>query len=682
MTTGVKIKRRGFVMTGGGAKGLYEAGVIHAFHLAGMEFDVITGSSIGAMNSIFYAEYQFQKKRLAEADRQDPLRAIDAMNDLALAYHHAWLLMPDKKIIDDSEDGPLGQLKDDLQGLDVDLPTAVRLAWWWSDPQRGKLPPVAAWPALLKLARELIEHLGGAGQLLRIIKEQRDAPFVEAARVYLARFGLSHSLAPAGDDHKLEDVFTQPVSPLRPEHLSGDIDDSGDLALKRLQLIDPQRTLSEYAGQGIAVRLTRANYRTGRLEISAYISPADFLRFLEKQVWRLRVFGPDQVPLGSFRLQVPGDPNAIHAALCSGRYPGVFAPFPLEAVYPSADPKNELLYRLLGAWLDDPGVADQLGRAYDDIRQQAPEKAAEQAPGSDEQDFASLLDAWRKAADMRDYFPRRGDVYVDGGAIDNTPSNSAIDYLREWVDRDGQSRRSVVLDLYVIYLGKEPKVDMSSMKDPSLVDVVKRALDIQGAAVGSSDANTVSTINAFGQRSDDLARALKTVLAGYQESLASLPLDQQNLARQRLAAELRAAGFHWVGPDSADVLERAADWMTGMEKRLPLHVEEVKIYPQAMPLDTLQFTERLGYRQDTAIQMLTLGCADTLWALRDHLEDPSHCMDDSDQQTLRLVKLWTGLEVLPQGLQEKEKLRKAWRCQRQACIYHAQHCQHGAQQLT
>jgi predicted acylesterase/phospholipase RssA len=55
MPGGPKVKKRGFVMTGGGAKGLYEAGVIHAFHISGMEFDVITGSSIGAMNSIFYA---------------------------------------------------------------------------------------------------------------------------------------------------------------------------------------------------------------------------------------------------------------------------------------------------------------------------------------------------------------------------------------------------------------------------------------------------------------------------------------------------------------------------------------------------------------------------------------------------------------------------------------------------
>ena len=72
MATGTLQKKRGFVMTGGGAKGLYEAGVIHAFHITGMEFDVITGSSIGAMNSIFFAEYLLQKKKLSAQYPQEP----------------------------------------------------------------------------------------------------------------------------------------------------------------------------------------------------------------------------------------------------------------------------------------------------------------------------------------------------------------------------------------------------------------------------------------------------------------------------------------------------------------------------------------------------------------------------------------------------------------------------------
>lgn len=47
-------------------------------------------------------------------------------------------------------------------------------------------------------------------------------------------------------------------------------------------------------------------------------------------------------------------------------------------------------------------------------------------------------------------------------------------------------------------------------------------------------------------------------------------------------------------------------------QELPLHVEEVKIYPKQMPLDSLRFTERLGYRKENAIQMLTMGCYNTL----------------------------------------------------------------------
>ena len=39
-------------------------------------------------------------------------------------------------------------------------------------------------------------------------------------------------------------------------------------------------------------------------------------------------------------------------------------------------------------------------------------------------------------------------------------------------------------------------------------------------------------------------------------------------------------------------------------QKLPLHIDKVVIYPDEMPMSTLQFTERLGYRQEKAIQML------------------------------------------------------------------------------
>jgi len=289
-----KRKRRGFVMTGGGAKGLYEAGVIHAFHLTGMEFDVITGSSIGAMNSVFYAEYLLHKRELPSETRIDPERAIEALDDYVKAFHHAWLMLPDKRVIDDSETGPLGKLKDDLLRFNLTLPQLTRLAWWWTTPGRGPVAPPRVWPDLLKLGRELAERLG-VGNLLGIIKNRGSKRIEAALRTYLRRFGLERSLIPAEDDHRLKDIFTQPVSPLTPWHLKKGVSENGRPGEKTYRLVHPERTLQDYAGNGVDVRVTRANYRTGRLEISAYISLPDFVRYMLRQAWRLQVPDVDRI---------------------------------------------------------------------------------------------------------------------------------------------------------------------------------------------------------------------------------------------------------------------------------------------------------------------------------------------------------------------------------------------------
>ena len=60
MTT---ISKRALVLSGGGAKGVFEAGVLKACHHTGLTFDVITGSSIGAINAVLYAEYLRRRQR-------------------------------------------------------------------------------------------------------------------------------------------------------------------------------------------------------------------------------------------------------------------------------------------------------------------------------------------------------------------------------------------------------------------------------------------------------------------------------------------------------------------------------------------------------------------------------------------------------------------------------------------
>jgi hypothetical protein len=376
--------------------------------------------------------------------------------------------------------------------------------------------------------------------------------------------------------------------------------------------------------------------------------------------------------LGSFRLQVLGNPNAVNAAICSGRFPGVFTPFPITDIYPASDPDNALLHKLLTGWLNDPQVAAAMAQAYQ----------VDRHPISRKLDGWDLLFAsWRDAEDMREFFPRETDAYVDGGAIDNTPSNSAVDYVREWAEEKGLSKRDLELELFVIFLGIEPKLTPSEVQDPNLYQVVKRTLDIMGVAKQSNDTNTVSTINTFGKRGEELGQALKLVLETLQENLGNFNAAQRSQIESQLrekARQLEQRGY--LGETADGILERMQHWADEqMAQGVPLHVEEVKIYPEEMPLSTLQFTERLGYRKENAIQMLTMGCYNTLAALRRHLESQKKGdLDSQDQSVLALVQKWMGEAVWPGGSAEQEKFCRDWRCQRETCVFHSRNCKHGA----
>ena len=675
-----RVKRRGFVLTGGGAKGLYEAGVIHAFHVTGMKFDVITGSSIGAMNSIFYAEYQLRSKKLVAEKNLSREQAIDAMDEYVKSYLHAWMMLPQKKIVDDSEQGPLGQLKDDLQNFNLDLADMVKIGWWWTNPDRRAVPPAAVWPAAVRLVKELVERLAppnagrlaGLGVLLRIFRSHQGSFFEEAIRTYLRRFNLERSLIPEGGDQGVLKMFTDPVTPLRAEQLESPLT-ADAVTANSTGLIDPTRTFRDYREAGFDVRLTRANYRTGRLEISSYLSAGDFLEFMETQAWRLNAADPDKIPLGSFRLQLPGNPSALQAALASGRFPGVFAPFPFQALFPEDQEENQLLRGLLENWLEDDQAREQLRQAYE---------ARHGKDARAQESWTKLVESWRSSAKIRSFFPRLSDTYVDGGTIDNTPSNSAIDATREWVDAQGISKQNVDLELFIIFLGVEPRVDEVDARDPALYQVVNRTLAIQGVAKQSSDAVVVNTINTFGDRGSTLGQSLLALLHSTRSLLDQLEPDHRQVLEDALlknARELELRGF--LGRSSEGILQRMEDWAQDMlAKKMPLHVSEIKVYPEKMPLDTLQFTERMGFSQQNAVEMTAMGCYNTLWALRSQLEQPQNVWDDFDAETLALVRKRMGGEPWPQDRDEMEKLHGSWRCQYRSCVFHAKFCLHGAKQ--
>lgn len=675
-----KLTMRGFVMTGGGAKGLFEAGVIHAFHLCGMEFDVITGSSIGAINSIFYAEYLLRKRRLPAEVLSDPARAVEAMDPLVWAFIHAWWEMPRMGIIDDSATGPLGMLKDDLLEMNVSLPSLVRIAWWYTDPENDMIPDMKVLADFTNLLNELPERLQGGRGIIEIWKRWRDdklKPFDAAIRTYLNRFGMEHALVPDDKADRLRDYFTQPIPPLRPEHLDtpGAVRPEDPMEA----LIPADRTLRDFKEAGIDVRLTRTNFRTGRLEVSAYNSPDQFAAFLKKHWFRFDRKDGLLPALGNARLQTVGNPNAVYAALASGRFPGVFAPMPVNKIYDLEnldDRDNVLFSSLLVDWLDDDDLRAAMRVVPD---------GAERIPPDIPDD---LMRAWRESEELARLFPQAEDHYVDGGAIDNTPTNSAIDAVKDYADERGIGYRDLQLDLYTIFLHPPPDPgELVTELIPSSIETVRRTMEIRTAAVLDSDAAHVRFVNKAGQLGEDSSRMLINLAAAMEDLIAYLPGDeslslteaQQEALRSAIELRLNEALSGEGERTITEQLEEIKYEHQGLiDRRLPLHVNPIEIHPEEMPMRTLQFTERLGYRSDNAIRMITSGCYSTLWSLYAHLATKGRGgLDEADEQILTMARHWMGLEG-DERPRVSPDLQNSWGCRRVQCAFHARHCRHGA----
>jgi glutamine synthetase len=143
------------------------------------------------------------------------------------------------------------------------------------------------------------------------------------------------------------------------------------------------------------------------------------------------------------------------------------------------------------------------------------------------------------------------------------------------------SKRDITLDLFVVFLHPEPTIEQTEVQDQALHQVVLRTLEIQGAAKQSSDAVVVDTINTFGQRAEKLGGTLAVVLESFQESLQSMDEDQRKNILDSLLAKARDQKLRgYLGKSSEGILERMEKWAENItNNRLPLHVNEVIIYP-------------------------------------------------------------------------------------------------------
>jgi hypothetical protein len=79
--------------------------------------------------------------------------------------------------------------------------------------------------------------------------------------------------------------------------------------------------------------------------------------------------------------------------------------------------------------------------------------------------------------------------------------------------------------------------------------------------------------------------------------------------------------------------------------RLPLHVDEVKICPDDITLSTQQCTEGLGYKQENAIDMITMGCYNTLDTIHKRLTE----MDEQGRISFALAKKRSWMRKDPNG---------------------------------
>ncbi|MBI3361395.1 MAG: hypothetical protein HY023_09830, partial [Chloroflexi bacterium] len=379
----------------------------------------------------------------------------------------------------------------------------------------------------------------------RQLRQSAGATYDRALRARLKALDIERAVFQGG---ALRDVFTRPRLKDTPAPA----------------FIPAARRLSAYHGAGIDLRFTRTNLRSGRLEYSAFFTPGRALfnrgddgNFKLKEQGDLRVFG---------------DPRVVDAAIASGAFPFAFPPRRFEELYPAPEPGEAAAYQELLADFVNYLARRDAGGVGDLVAPPACRWTEhDDATGEARTYQAALTEAdWRQIASV---FPRPGDLYVDGGAIDNTPLASAISATRD--------AGAGELQAIVVMLDPAPEyraIARSEMESLTPLGIGLRALQLQA--------------NARLERDAEHAEALT----------------------RRWANLMQAASE----AGARDAVEGGA----GQSGLMPVSV--VRIWPGPPPErplpPLLAFDERLGYNREDSRAALTQGCAAMLWALWEQAE--------------------------------------------------------------
>jgi hypothetical protein len=300
------VSKRALVLSGGGAKGVFEAGVLKACHHVGLTFDVLTGSSIGAINAVLFAEYLRRRQR----DPDDASRFFDYFLGI-------WEDLDAANLVDFDLLEPLVK---DLTKVEIGLDDLLHI--WWGATGESLLDKVGAgwhtfW-ALTQLDDILPLSLWDFKEIFEAWqdeerKDEAKEQLRQALRQFLAKHRAERGLFDAAS---LREAMVAPY------------DDSG------VPPLAAEQGLSSFRAAGIDVRLTRTNIRSGQLEISAHRTLPEVLKRITD----------DPTDAGEV---IVGDPNAVEAALTSGAFPVAFAPHSLTAIYPPGPHGNNALQAIL-----------------------------------------------------------------------------------------------------------------------------------------------------------------------------------------------------------------------------------------------------------------------------------------------------------------------------------------------
>ncbi len=443
---------------------MFESGVLNAFAQVGLEPHVLTGSSVGAVNAVAYAEVLRARREEGEEAAQQVLeRTLDMWQSL-----------------DRSRVADLDAWGWRVWALGIGAPL-VGLLFMWLVVTGG-----AGGGVLSILGRAAAFVLGAGGVLAgaAVLRLWVRLPRALRERVQRGLAGpptvnerAAHEAAAraAGRRRWRRHRWRLPVRRhhlLRLAGLTPALFGRDGLRRALERVVPKARRLSEYRASGLDVRLTRTNLRTGRTEVSEHLTPAD-----------LRAVGIDR------GRRVLGDPRAVPAALASCAFPAAFPPVPAAELY--REDENPQLYAHLRAravakqelhrvfgpqakaeylwfmsWLDDLADREPLllrtgneAGLWSALKLHFVGERAAWARVSGRALFALIeTREWPQLplAGESAY----GDRYFDGGILDNTPLATVLDALRDaGRDQDGGDPppRDAAHEIFVVLLAPRPR---------------------------------------------------------------------------------------------------------------------------------------------------------------------------------------------------------------------------------